>query len=74
MTSTPRVTVKCLRIHQHGNPLQVVDMGQTALDEETFDDYLAEMREQYTADKVSRCEPFCGCAIDRSYPLVSPPR
>jgi hypothetical protein len=31
----------------------VIDMGETALDEETFNEYLAEMREHYTADKVS---------------------
>jgi hypothetical protein len=28
-------------------------MGETALDEEIFNEYLAEMREHYTADKVS---------------------
>lgn len=28
-------------------------MGETALDEETFREYLAEMRLHYTADKVS---------------------
>jgi hypothetical protein len=28
-------------------------MGETSLDEETFNEYLAEMREHYTADKVS---------------------
>ena len=27
-------------------------MGETALDEETFNDYLTEMRTHYTADKV----------------------
>jgi hypothetical protein len=27
-------------------------MGETALDEELFEEYLTEMREQYTADKV----------------------
>lgn len=27
-------------------------MGETAIDEETFNDYLEEMREHYTADKV----------------------
>lgn len=42
----------CLR-RQHGSPLQVVDMGETAIDEETFDEYLEEIREHYTADKVS---------------------
>lgn len=27
-------------------------MGETALDEEIFEEYLAEMRDHYTADKV----------------------
>lgn len=27
-------------------------MGETALDEDTFNEYLEEMREHYTADKV----------------------
>jgi hypothetical protein len=29
-------------------------MGETALDQQTFEEYLAEMRLQYTADKVRR--------------------
>jgi desumoylating isopeptidase 1 len=33
--------------------MQIVDMGETALDEETFQHYLSEIREHYTADKVS---------------------
>lgn len=37
---------------QHGTPLQAIDIGETALDEETFHEYLSEMREHYTADKV----------------------
>ena len=37
---------------QHGQPLQIIDMGETALDEELFEEYLTEMREHYTADKV----------------------
>jgi hypothetical protein len=37
---------------QHGQPLQVIDMGETALDEQIFEEYLAEMRDHYTADKV----------------------
>lgn len=37
---------------QHGQPLQIIDMGETAIDEETFNEYLEEMREHYTADKV----------------------
>jgi len=28
-------------------------MGETALDEDTFNEYLQEMKEHYTADKVS---------------------
>ncbi|CAA7269060.1 unnamed protein product [Cyclocybe aegerita] len=37
----------------HGQPLQVFDMGETSLDEDTFNEYLQEMRDHYTADKVS---------------------
>lgn len=37
---------------QHGQPLQAIDMGETALDEQIFEEYLAEMRDHYTADKV----------------------
>ncbi|KAJ3574479.1 hypothetical protein NP233_g1745 [Leucocoprinus birnbaumii] len=36
----------------HGQPLQVIDMGETGIDEETFQEYLDSMREHYTADKV----------------------
>ncbi|KAI9443300.1 DUF862-domain-containing protein [Lactarius indigo] len=43
----------------HGQPLQVLEMGETALDEEVFEEYLAEMREHYTADKV--CLPHFNC-------------
>ncbi len=32
--------------------MQIIDMGETALDEEVFEEYLTEMREHYTADKV----------------------
>lgn len=32
--------------------MQMIDMGETALDEETFQQYLTEIREHYTADKV----------------------
>jgi hypothetical protein len=28
-------------------------MGETSIDQVTFDEYLAEIREHYTADKVS---------------------
>lgn len=33
--------------------MKVVELGETALDEQTFEEYLSEMREHYTADKVS---------------------
>lgn len=32
-------------------------MGETALDQDTFNDYLQEIKEHYTADKVSTVEP-----------------
>ena len=56
----PRCLLLLVTIHvvprltygQHGQPMQIIDMGETALDEQTFEDYLAEMREHYTADKV----------------------
>ena len=32
-------------------------MGETAIDEETFNDYINEMNDVYTADKVCHC-PF----------------
>jgi hypothetical protein len=48
----PRLT---LAYGQHGQPMQIIDMGETALDEQTFEEYLAEMREHYTADKVWMC-------------------
>ncbi|EGN98049.1 hypothetical protein SERLA73DRAFT_182913 [Serpula lacrymans var. lacrymans S7.3] len=43
----------------HGAPLQIVDMGETALDEETFTEYLTEMREHYTADKYHLLDFNC---------------
>ena len=41
---------------QVGQPLQILDMGETALDEQLLEEYLSEMREHYTADKV--CHNF----------------
>ncbi|KAH8104592.1 DUF862-domain-containing protein [Cristinia sonorae] len=43
----------------HGKPLQIVDMGETALDQETFNEYLQEMRSHYTADKYHLLEFNC---------------
>jgi len=33
-------------------------MGETALDEQIFEEYLAEMRDHYTADKVQYAFSF----------------
>ncbi|KAL4250786.1 DeSI family protein [Abortiporus biennis] len=43
----------------HGKPLQVIEMGETAIDEETFDEYINEMREHYTADKYHLLDFNC---------------
>ncbi|EIM85886.1 DUF862-domain-containing protein [Stereum hirsutum FP-91666 SS1] len=43
----------------HGQPMQIVDMGETALDEETFQEYLNEMRQHYTADKYHLLDFNC---------------
>lgn len=40
-------------------------MGETALDEQTFQEYLAEMRIHYTADKVSCFKPSSEPSVDR---------
>ena len=52
---SPLVSIFCTaeRRPQHGSLLQVVDMGETALDEDTFNEYLSEISSHYTADKVS---------------------
>ncbi|KAJ3777931.1 PPPDE putative peptidase domain-containing protein [Lentinula raphanica] len=43
----------------HGNPLHIVDLGTTSIDEETFNEYLDEMREHYTADKYHLLDFNC---------------
>ncbi|KAF7299157.1 hypothetical protein MIND_00864300 [Mycena indigotica] len=43
----------------HGQPLQVVDLGETMLDEETWQEYLEEMRTHYTADKYHLLDFNC---------------
>ncbi|KIJ54831.1 hypothetical protein M422DRAFT_221228 [Sphaerobolus stellatus SS14] len=43
----------------HGQPLQVLDMGETSLDEGTFNEYLNEIRDHYTADKYHLLEFNC---------------
>ncbi|KAJ6508961.1 PPPDE putative peptidase domain-containing protein [Mycena sanguinolenta] len=61
----------------HGQPLQVVDLGETSIDQETWEEYLQEMRDHYTADKYHlldfNCNSFTndcagfltGCEIPR---------
>ena len=36
-------------------------MGETAIDEETFNDYIQEINSIYTADKVSGAARLIGC-------------
>ncbi|KAI0087719.1 PPPDE putative peptidase domain-containing protein [Irpex rosettiformis] len=43
----------------HGRPLQVIDVGETAIDEPTFQEFLDDMREHYTADKYHLLEFNC---------------
>ena len=51
--------------------MQVLDMGETSIDEETFMEYLEEMRSHYTADKVCRIFLFVEIALTVAVP---PPR
>lgn len=43
----------------HGPPHQTLSLGETEIDEETFTEYLEEMREVYTADKYHLLEFNC---------------
>ncbi|KAF9492035.1 thioredoxin family protein [Pleurotus eryngii] len=43
----------------HGTPLRVIDMGETSLDEATWNEYLDDMREHYTADKYHLLDFNC---------------
>ena len=36
----------------------MVDLGETAIDEDTFNEYLAEISQHYTADKVRTSYPI----------------
>ncbi|KAF4576910.1 DeSI family protein [Pleurotus pulmonarius] len=51
----------------HGTPLRVIDMGETSLDEATWNDYLDDMRDHYTADKYHlldfNCNSFTNDAV-----------
>jgi hypothetical protein len=43
----------------HGRPIQVIPMGTTSIDTETFNEYLDGLREVYTADKYHLLEFNC---------------
>ncbi|KAG2145882.1 PPPDE putative peptidase domain-containing protein [Suillus clintonianus] len=43
----------------HGSPLRIIDMGETCIDEQTFDEYLSEIKEHYTADKYHLLDFNC---------------
>ncbi|KAF8583356.1 DUF862-domain-containing protein [Ramaria rubella] len=43
----------------HGTPIHVIDIGETAIDQETFEQYLSEIREHYTADKYHLLDFNC---------------
>ncbi|KAK2467081.1 hypothetical protein APHAL10511_001339 [Amanita phalloides] len=43
----------------HGSPLQMLDMGETFIDEDTFYDYITEVRNHYTADKYHLLDFNC---------------
>ncbi|KAG9315613.1 Choline/Carnitine o-acyltransferase-domain-containing protein [Chiua virens] len=48
-----------------GAPLRIIDVGETAIDQETFNQYLTAMRDHYTADKVCHfnCNSFTNDCI-----------
>ena len=58
---------------QHGSPIWIVDMGGTAIDEDTFNDYLAAMREQYIAVEVRVCPADSTALVDWPTILAVPP-
>ncbi|KAG1749296.1 PPPDE putative peptidase domain-containing protein [Suillus lakei] len=43
----------------HGSPLRVIDMGETSIDEQTFDEYLSQIKDHYTADKYHLLDFNC---------------
>lgn len=43
----------------HGSPLRIIDVGETSLDEQTFQEYLNEIKEHYTADKYHLLDFNC---------------
>lgn len=49
--------------------MEIVDLGETEIDEATFWEYIESMKEHYTADKVSR-ERGLSCSITNYYSPV----
>jgi hypothetical protein len=43
----------------HGQPQQILDMGETGLDEATFNEYIESLAEAYTAEKYHLLEFNC---------------
>ncbi|KAJ7366713.1 PPPDE putative peptidase domain-containing protein [Mycena albidolilacea] len=43
----------------HGQPLQIIDLGETAIDQETWEEYLQEMQEHWTAEKYHLLDFNC---------------
>jgi len=48
----------------YGLPVHIIDIGETEVDEETFHEYLQEMRQQYTADKYHLLDFNCNTFTD----------
>ncbi|KAI0248568.1 PPPDE putative peptidase domain-containing protein [Lactifluus subvellereus] len=48
----------------HGQPVRIMDMGETAVDEQTFEEYIEEMSEHYTADKYHLLDFNCNTFTD----------
>ncbi|KAG2343218.1 DUF862-domain-containing protein [Suillus weaverae] len=43
----------------HGSPLSIIDIGETSIDEQTFVEYLSQIKEHYTADKYHLLDFNC---------------
>ncbi|KAJ7212262.1 PPPDE putative peptidase domain-containing protein [Mycena pura] len=43
----------------HGQPLQILDLGTTSIDQATWEEYLEDMRNHYTADKYHLLDFNC---------------
>ncbi|KAK0464417.1 PPPDE putative peptidase domain-containing protein [Desarmillaria tabescens] len=43
----------------HGSPLHIIDLGETDIDEDTFGEYIKDLRDHYTADKYHLLDFNC---------------